>query len=77
LAVETDDNEMKQWLRVFINQKKCSATNNNNEMSIDKENDLEITNPPVTKHKGRSETKWYKFAVEKAHQQSYACRVCG
>ncbi|CAG8808813.1 31602_t:CDS:1, partial [Racocetra persica] len=76
LAVETDDDEMKQWLRAFIDRKKCSATNNNNEMSIDKENNLEITNLPVTKHKGRSETKWYKSAVEKAHRQPYACRAC-
>ncbi|CAG8701146.1 16197_t:CDS:2, partial [Racocetra persica] len=77
LVVETDDDEMKQWLRAFIDRKKCSATNNNNEMSIDKENDLEIANPPVTKHKSRSETKQYKSAVEKAHRQPYACRACG
>ncbi|CAG8485068.1 14311_t:CDS:2 [Cetraspora pellucida] len=76
LVVETDDDEMKQWLKAFIDQKKCSATNNNNEMSIDKENDLKITNLPVTKHKGRPETKQYKSAVKKAHRQLYACCAC-
>ncbi|CAG8676974.1 3808_t:CDS:2, partial [Dentiscutata heterogama] len=63
-------------LWAFIDQKKSSAANNNNEMSIDKENNLEIANLPVTKHKGRSENKRYKSAVEKTRRQPYACHTC-
>ncbi|CAG8823417.1 36919_t:CDS:2, partial [Gigaspora margarita] len=80
LSVESDNSEMKQWLKAFIDRKKSSTTNNvnknENEMSVDSENNLEVTNPPVTRHKGRRETKRYKSAKEKTYRQPYACRTC-
>ncbi|CAG8794905.1 3209_t:CDS:2, partial [Gigaspora margarita] len=61
--------------------KKSSTTNNINknedEMSVDSENNLEVANPSVTRHKGRCETKHYKSATENTYQQPYTCRTCG
>ncbi|CAG8633757.1 4940_t:CDS:2, partial [Cetraspora pellucida] len=79
-AAQCQQNQITQIvpkLLIMPHLKKYSATNNNNEMSIDKENNLKITNSPVTKHKGRPETKQYKSAVEKAYRQPYACHACG
>ncbi|CAG8803430.1 1210_t:CDS:2, partial [Gigaspora margarita] len=80
-SVESNDSKMKQWLKAFIDRKKSSTTNNVNEnedeMSVDSENNLEVANLPVTRHKGRRETKHYKSATEKTCRQPYACRTCG
>ncbi|CAG8626349.1 12586_t:CDS:1, partial [Racocetra fulgida] len=53
---------MEHWLRTFIDQKKSFLAGNKEDDTEsnkfdDKENNLSITNPPVTKHKERSETK--------------------
>ncbi|CAG8838870.1 10028_t:CDS:2, partial [Gigaspora margarita] len=83
IAVECNNNEMVQWLNTFIEQKKqFLASNNKDEIMINefdnnaKDDDLEIINPSVTKRKGRSKTKRYKSAIEKAHRHPYSCRTC-
>ncbi|KAF0501199.1 hypothetical protein F8M41_020105 [Gigaspora margarita] len=59
----------------------------------DKENISAVANPPITKYRGRPETKQYKAAMEKvtenvpkkapekvtekARRQPYTCRSCG
>ncbi|CAG8694525.1 7533_t:CDS:2, partial [Cetraspora pellucida] len=86
LAVECNDSEKVQWLKTFIDQKKCLLTSNNkdkmiNKSDIDTDNNakknIEITNPPITKHKSRLANKRYKSTIEKAHRQPYSCRTCG
>ncbi|CAG8789977.1 10037_t:CDS:2, partial [Racocetra fulgida] len=83
LAIEYNDDKMAQWLRTFIDQKKRSLANNKrDEMVTDEFNDNEnnepaIANPPISKRKGRSETKRYKSSIEKGRRQPYACRTCG
>ncbi|CAG8849629.1 15876_t:CDS:1, partial [Racocetra persica] len=62
LAVDCDDNEMIQWLRTFINQKKHCLTQTDECENSDKENDLTVANLLITKHKGRPGTKRYKAA---------------
>ncbi|CAG8628532.1 13050_t:CDS:1 [Dentiscutata erythropus] len=79
---------MIQWLRTFINQKKhCLVQPNESESeNVNKENNLTVANPPITKHKGRPETKRYKAATEKPSnqlhkekqsRQPYTCHSCG
>ncbi|CAG8458205.1 16173_t:CDS:2 [Gigaspora margarita] len=49
----------------------------------EKKNNLTVANPPITKHRGRPETKQYKAATEKtektekAHCQPYTYQSCG
>ncbi|CAG8595444.1 16296_t:CDS:2, partial [Cetraspora pellucida] len=63
LANECDDNKMSQWLRAFIDQKKQHLDNKQNEITNnecdkgDKNYDLVISNPSITKYKSRPETK--------------------
>ncbi|CAG8559815.1 1963_t:CDS:2, partial [Racocetra persica] len=76
LAIDCDDNEMIQWLRTFINQKKYCLTQTDECENSDKENDLTVANPPITKHKGRPGTKRYKATTEKSSRQPYTCRSC-
>ncbi|CAG8623666.1 31831_t:CDS:2, partial [Gigaspora margarita] len=56
LAVEYDDDKMIQWLKTFIDQKKCTLSSDNS----DKENEsieLTVANPLINRHKGRCKTK--------------------
>ncbi|CAG8553833.1 6830_t:CDS:2 [Dentiscutata erythropus] len=63
LVVECNDNEMSQWLKTFIDQKKRLLASNNEDETNEPDSgnnakkNLEIANPPVTKHKGRSANK--------------------
>ncbi|CAG8696756.1 5610_t:CDS:2, partial [Cetraspora pellucida] len=64
LAVECDDDEMAQWLKIFISQKKHFLANNTQDNMIinefdngDIDKNSTIINPLVTKRKGRPETK--------------------
>ncbi|CAG8764098.1 15800_t:CDS:2, partial [Racocetra fulgida] len=73
LAVEYDgDNEMKH--SITNNENGIPSTGFNN---CDNESNLEIANPPVTRRKGRPETKRYKATIERARRQPYTCRNCG
>ncbi|CAG8547510.1 1841_t:CDS:2 [Racocetra persica] len=83
LAVECDDNDMKLWLKCFINQKKYlliqneEPKNSDNSKNSEKENNSAIKNPAITKHRGRPATKRFKAATEKPRRQPYTYRNCG
>ncbi|CAG8444885.1 16132_t:CDS:2 [Cetraspora pellucida] len=76
LAVECEDNKIKQWLKSFINQKKHFLAQNEEPKDSEKENNSTIVNPLITRCKGRPETKQYKAATEKGCRQPYTCRSC-
>ncbi|CAG8497429.1 6070_t:CDS:2, partial [Cetraspora pellucida] len=76
LAVQCDNNEMAQWLKSFIDQKKQFLKNNKKTNHSEQEN-LAVANPLVTKCKSRPEAKRYKFSAEKARWHPYACHTCG
>ncbi|CAG8529860.1 22219_t:CDS:2, partial [Gigaspora margarita] len=66
LAVEYDNDEIEQWLKTFIKHKKRSLQNEESEDGdSNKENISAVANSPITKHRGRPETKRYKAAMEK------------
>ncbi|CAG8668004.1 4204_t:CDS:1 [Cetraspora pellucida] len=77
LAVECEDNEMEQWLKSFINQKKRFLAQNEEPEDSEKENNSTIVNPLITKCKGKPETKRYKAATKKECHQPYTCHSCG
>ncbi|CAG8451032.1 15957_t:CDS:2 [Racocetra fulgida] len=84
LAIENDNNEIVQWLKTFINRKRRQLTQADESESeeSEKKNNLTVANPPITKCKGRPETKQYKAAIEKtektekARHQQYTCQSC-
>ncbi|CAG8788448.1 32378_t:CDS:1, partial [Racocetra persica] len=82
LAVECDDNNMKLWLKCFINQKKHLLIQNeelkhsDDSKDSEKENNSAIKNLAITKHMSRPVTKRFKAATEKPHHQPYTYRSC-
>ncbi|CAG8770381.1 16929_t:CDS:1, partial [Cetraspora pellucida] len=57
LTVECKDNEMEQWLKSCINQKKHFLTQNEEPEDSEKENNSTIVNSLITRRKGRPKTK--------------------
>ncbi|CAG8708835.1 14854_t:CDS:1, partial [Dentiscutata heterogama] len=70
LIVKYDDDKIEQYLKTFINQKKCSLQNKGFEDdNSNKKNISAIANPSITKYKNRSKTKQYKTAIEKVTEK--------